>query len=94
MSAVGHLDREFAAIDEYWSPRVIAIANGQYVRLAKVKGEFVWHAHAEEDEFFLVQRGIFVRVIATATKRSSRPAISMSCRAARSTVPTPRRRLG
>lgn len=60
MKSVGHLDREFAAITEYWSPRVVAIANGQYVKLAKVKGEFVWHAHADEDEFFLVHQGTFV----------------------------------
>jgi quercetin dioxygenase-like cupin family protein len=33
------------------------MANGQYVKVAKVKGEFVWHRHAEEDEFFLVRKG-------------------------------------
>ena len=60
MRNVGNLDTEFAAITEYWSPRVVAMANGQYVKLAKVKGEFVWHAHAAEDEFFLVRRGTFV----------------------------------
>jgi mannose-6-phosphate isomerase-like protein (cupin superfamily) len=60
MPSVGHLAREFEAITEYFSPRVVAMPNGQYVKLAKVKGEFVWHAHAEEDEFFLVHRGTFV----------------------------------
>jgi mannose-6-phosphate isomerase-like protein (cupin superfamily) len=60
MPSVGHLAREFEAITEYFSPRVVAMANGQYVKLAKVKGEFVWHAHAEEDEFFLVHSGTFV----------------------------------
>jgi mannose-6-phosphate isomerase-like protein (cupin superfamily) len=53
----GQLGREYAAITEHWSPRVIAECNGQYVKLAKVKGELVWHAHAEEDELFLVQKG-------------------------------------
>ncbi len=57
---IGNLVREFDAITEHWSPRVVAAANGQYVKLAKVKGEFVWHAHADEDEFFLVQRGTLV----------------------------------
>ena len=57
MVARSNLDNEFGAISELWSPRVIASANGQYVKLAKVKGEFIWHAHAEEDEFFLVRRG-------------------------------------
>jgi mannose-6-phosphate isomerase-like protein (cupin superfamily) len=55
-----NIDREFEAIREHWSPRVVAEANGQYVKIAKVKGEFVWHSHAEEDEFFLVRRGTFV----------------------------------
>lgn len=56
----GALAREFEAVTEHWSPRVIADANGQFVKLAKVSGEFVWHAHADEDEFFLVCRGTFV----------------------------------
>jgi mannose-6-phosphate isomerase-like protein (cupin superfamily) len=57
---VSNLDREFDAVTEYWSPRVVAAANGQYVKIAKVKGEFVWHSHAAEDEFFVVRRGTFV----------------------------------
>lgn len=60
MIAIGALAREFEAITEHWSPRVIADANGQFVKIAKVRGEFVWHAHADEDEFFLVCRGTFV----------------------------------
>ena len=59
MSHTGHLVHEFNAITEHFSPRVIAIANGQYVKLAKFKGEFPFHAHADEDEFFLVHRGEF-----------------------------------
>jgi quercetin dioxygenase-like cupin family protein len=55
-----NLDAEFGAVTELWSPRVVAVANGQYVKVAKVKGEFVWHAHAEEDEFFLVRRGTLI----------------------------------
>ncbi len=54
---IDNLAGEFEAITEHWSPRVVAAANGQYVKLAKVKGEFVWHTHADEDEFFLVHRG-------------------------------------
>ena len=52
-----NLDKEFAALDEFWSPRVVAVANGQHVKVARVKGEFVWHAHADEDEFFRVRKG-------------------------------------
>ena len=59
MASGKSLDAEFAAVTEYWSPRVIAEANGQYVKIARVEGELVWHAHAEEDEFFLCQRGVF-----------------------------------
>lgn len=59
MSYSGHLVQEFNAITEYFSPRVVAVANGQYVKLAKFKGEFPFHTHAEEDEFFLVHRGEF-----------------------------------
>ena len=55
-----NLDAEFAAVAELWSPRVVAIANGQHVKVAKVKGEFVWHAHADEDEFFLVRKGTLI----------------------------------
>lgn len=60
MAPYGHLAREFENITEHWSPRVIATANGQFVKLAKVKGELVWHAHADEDEFFLVCKGTFI----------------------------------
>jgi mannose-6-phosphate isomerase-like protein (cupin superfamily) len=52
-----NLDKEFAAIGEFWSPRVVAVANGQLIKVARVKGDFVWHAHAGEDEFFLVRKG-------------------------------------
>ncbi|MCO5298102.1 MAG: cupin domain-containing protein [Fimbriimonadaceae bacterium] len=47
----------FAQIDAYWSPRIVAELNGQHVKLAKLKGEFVWHAHPDEDELFLVVAG-------------------------------------
>ncbi len=60
MAPYGHLAREFENITEHWSPRVIAAANAQFVKLAKVKGELVWHAHADEDEFFLVCKGTFI----------------------------------
>jgi mannose-6-phosphate isomerase-like protein (cupin superfamily) len=52
-----NLDQEFEQVPQLWSPRVIAAANGQYVNVARVKGEFVWHSHANEDEFFLVHKG-------------------------------------
>ena len=54
-----NLDAEFDRVTDFWSPRVVATANGQYLKIAKAKGELVWHAHAEEDELFMVYRGAF-----------------------------------
>ncbi|MCB0506096.1 MAG: cupin domain-containing protein [Cyclobacteriaceae bacterium] len=47
----------FQSITDYWSPKVISEFNGQYVKIAKLKGDFVWHDHKEEDELFLVVKG-------------------------------------
>jgi mannose-6-phosphate isomerase-like protein (cupin superfamily) len=45
------------ALDEYWSPKVVARVNDQYVKVAKLHGQLAWHHHAEEDELFYVLRG-------------------------------------
>jgi len=45
------------AIGDYWNPRVVGELNGQQVKLVKMKGEFVWHRHENEDEMFLVVKG-------------------------------------
>ena len=52
-----NLEQAFASFTDQWSPRLAAELNGQHVRLAKLQGEFMWHAHDDEDEFFLVVRG-------------------------------------
>lgn len=52
-----NLAEKLSLFDELWSPKVVAELNGQQVRLVKVKGEFVWHHHDDEDELFLVLRG-------------------------------------
>lgn len=51
------LSEKFHLIDNFWSPRIVAELNGQYVKLAKFKGEMVWHSHEQEDEFFHVISG-------------------------------------
>lgn len=51
--------QKFALVTEHWSPRIVGELNGQQVKLAKLKGEFVWHHHAEEDEAFFVLKGRF-----------------------------------
>lgn len=48
---------KFALFDDYWSSRIVGELNGQYIKLAKLKGEFVWHQHADEDEYFQVFKG-------------------------------------
>ncbi len=53
------LERKFATFSDHWSPRVVADLNGQQVKLVKFAGTFDWHAHAGEDELFLVHRGEF-----------------------------------
>lgn len=45
------------ALPQLWSPHVLGRVNDQYVKVARVHGEFPWHAHAHEDELFLVLRG-------------------------------------
>ncbi|MBL8877217.1 MAG: cupin domain-containing protein [Phycisphaerae bacterium] len=54
-----NLDHAFAGFSDHWSPRIAADLNGQQVKLAKFKGEFVWHSHEHEDEMFLVHKGSF-----------------------------------
>lgn len=51
------LAEKLALVRDTWNPRIIAELNGQHVKLVKLLGEFVWHAHEREDEMFLVLRG-------------------------------------
>lgn len=51
------LVEKFATIRDHWSPKLIAELNGQHVRIAKVKGEFIWHKHDDADELFFVVKG-------------------------------------
>lgn len=54
-----NLEEKFGLFSEHWRPKVIAALNGQEVKVIKVKGEFPWHRHENEDEFFLVWKGAF-----------------------------------
>lgn len=51
------IEAAFADVSAYWSPKVVARVNDQYVKVAKLHGQFVWHDHANEDELFFVVRG-------------------------------------
>lgn len=52
-----NLAQKFASFSEHWWPKIAAELNGQEVKLAKFKGEFIWHTHEREDEMFFVWRG-------------------------------------
>jgi mannose-6-phosphate isomerase-like protein (cupin superfamily) len=54
-----NLAEKFSRITEYWKPYIAGELNGQLVKLDKLKGEFVWHHHQNEDEMFLVVKGRF-----------------------------------
>ncbi len=54
-----NLEEKFALFSEHWSPKIVGELNGQQVKLAKFKGEFVWHKHDNEDELFFVVKGSF-----------------------------------
>ena len=54
-----NLNQKFGLFTELWRPKVIASLNGQELRIVKVQGEFPWHFHEHEDEFFLVWEGVF-----------------------------------
>lgn len=57
MTDVINLKEKFAAISDHWKPKLVGELNGQHIRLAKLQGEFIWHAHEQEDEMFLVIEG-------------------------------------
>ena len=52
------LELACSALEELWSPRVVGQVNNQYIKVAKVLGEFPWHSHEHEDEMFFVLRGV------------------------------------
>ncbi len=52
-----NISEKLNLFSEFWQPKIVGELNGQYVKLAKLKGEFVWHSHEKEDELFLVQEG-------------------------------------
>ena len=59
MASKINLDEKFAMFSEHWRPKVVASLNGQELKVVKVKGEFPWHRHENEDELFIVWRGNF-----------------------------------
>ena len=54
-----NLAEKFGSVHEHWSPKIVGELNDSYVKVVKLKGEFLWHHHASEDEMFLVTKGAF-----------------------------------
>ncbi len=52
-----NLARKLSLFSDHWSPKIVGELNDAYIKLVKVKGEFVWHSHTDEDELFLVVKG-------------------------------------
>ena len=57
MSKVINIQEKFKLFTDLWSPKRIGELNDQQILLAKIKGEFVFHKHDDEDELFLVMKG-------------------------------------
>jgi mannose-6-phosphate isomerase-like protein (cupin superfamily) len=55
-----NLREKLSLFTEHWTPKIIGELNGQYVKLAKLKGDFIWHKHDDEDELFMILKGSLV----------------------------------
>jgi mannose-6-phosphate isomerase-like protein (cupin superfamily) len=60
---------KFDGIQDFWSPRVLGEVNDQYIKIAKLKGDLVWHTHDDEDELFYVVKGSLVIEMETGVVR-------------------------
>jgi mannose-6-phosphate isomerase-like protein (cupin superfamily) len=52
-----NINQKLSLFNEHWSPKIVGELNEFYVKLVKLKGEFVWHHHKDEDEMFFVVKG-------------------------------------
>jgi mannose-6-phosphate isomerase-like protein (cupin superfamily) len=60
MLEVVDLSQKFELFSEHWRPKIVGELNDSYIKLARLRGEFVWHQHEHEDELFLVIKGSLV----------------------------------
>ena len=56
LKSINIMDK-FSLFDETWTPKIIGELNNQYVKICKLKDQFVWHSHDNEDELFMVFKG-------------------------------------
>ncbi len=52
-----NIAHKLSRFSDHWNPRIVGELNGQHVKLVKLKGEFIWHSHDDEDELFYVLKG-------------------------------------
>src|ERR1700683_332434 len=52
-----NLQEKLQLVNQYWNPAIVGELNESYVKVVKLKGEFIWHHHDNEDELFLVVKG-------------------------------------
>jgi len=52
-----NISEKFKLFNDHWTPKKIGELNGQQLLLAKLKGAFIWHSHADEDELFMIIKG-------------------------------------
>ena len=52
-----NIKQKFSKFSEYWSPKVLAEMNDYEFKIARIKGEFIWHKHTETDEVFILIEG-------------------------------------
>ena len=57
-----NVNQKLSLFSDYFSPKIVGELNGQHVKLVKLKGEFVWHKHDNEDELFFVLKGSPLKV--------------------------------
>lgn len=60
MPSAINIAEKFGAFSEHWTPKIIGDLNENFVKIAKLKDEFVWHNHAHEDELFIVMKGTLI----------------------------------
>lgn len=55
-----NIQEKFSQINDYWNSRISGELNDSYMKMVKIKGEFIWHHHDDEDEMFFVWKGNLV----------------------------------
>lgn len=56
-----NINEKFNLFNEYWQPKVLGEVNDSYVKIAKLKGEFLWHSHEEEEMFYVIDGQLMIK---------------------------------